>query len=70
MIINALYLLIPAALLVVVGVWGWRNADVLASSMPLDERTQQKRRRVYLRGSAACLLAAVAFVFLTIVSYI
>lgn len=68
MTISALYLLIPAALLVVVGVWGWRNAAALASSLPLDERTQQKRRRVYLRGSVTCLVVAVLFVGLVIVS--
>lgn len=67
--ISALYLLIPAALLVVVGVWGWRNAASLASSLPLDERTQQKRRRVYLRGSVTCLVVAVLFVVLVIVSF-
>jgi hypothetical protein len=69
MTISALYLLIPAALLVVVGVWGWRNAAALASSLPLDERTQQKRRRVYLRGSLTCLVVAAIFVVLVIVSF-
>jgi hypothetical protein len=67
--ISALWLLIPAGLLVLVGIWGWRNAGALASSMPLDESTQQKRRRVYLRGSTACLVVAVAFVGLVIASF-
>ncbi len=70
MTISALWLLIPAALLVVVGVWGWRNADALALSMPLDERTQEKRRGVYKRGSVACLVVAVAFVGLIVASYL
>ena len=69
MTISVLWLLIPVALLVVVGIWGWRNAGALAASLPLDERTQQKRRRVYLRGSVACLVVAVAFVVLVIVSF-
>jgi hypothetical protein len=68
--ISALWLLIPAVLLVLVGIWGWRNADALASSLPLDERTQQNRRRVYLRGSTACLVVAVAFVGLVIASFL
>lgn len=67
--ISALFLLIPAALLVVVGIWGWRNAGSLASAMPLDERTQEKRRRVYRRGAVTCVVVAGAFVFLTIVSF-
>jgi hypothetical protein len=67
--ISALWLLLPAALLVLVGVWGWRNAGALAASLPLDERTQQKRRRVYLRGSATCVVVAVAFVGLTVASF-
>jgi hypothetical protein len=69
MTISALWLLIPAALLVLVGVWGWRNAGELASSLPLDERTQQKRRRVYLRGSVTCLVVALAFVGLVVASF-
>ena len=69
MTISALWLLIPTALLVVVGIWGWRHASELAASLPLDERTQQKRRRVYLRGSVACLVVAVAFVGLVIASF-
>lgn len=69
MTISALWLLVPAALLVVVGVWGWRNAGALAASLPMDERTQQKRRRVYLRGSVACVVVAIAFVGLVIASF-
>jgi hypothetical protein len=69
MTISVLWLLIPVALLLVVGIWGWRNAGALAASLPLDERTQRKRRRVYLRGSVACLVVAAAFVVLVIVSF-
>lgn len=67
--ISALYLLIPVVLLVAFGIWGWRNADAWASSMPLDGRTQEKRRRVYRRGAVTCLVAAGAFVALMIVSF-
>lgn len=68
--ISALFLLIPAAILVVVGVWGWRNAEPMARSVPLDERTQQKRVRVYQRGAIFCLVVAAAFVVLTILSFL
>ena len=65
------FLLIPAApLLVVVGVWGVRNAETQAKAVPLDERTQEKRRRTYLRGSIFCLVVAVAFVVLVILSFL
>ena len=67
---SVLFLLIPAALLVAVGVWGWRNAGTMARSVPLDERTQQKRTRVYQRGSVFCLVVAAAFVVLTILSFL
>ncbi|MCD2193755.1 hypothetical protein LQ327_10235 [Actinomycetospora endophytica] len=70
MTISVLWFLVPIVLLVVVGVWGWRNADALAAAMPLDERTKQKRRRVYLRGSVACLVVAVLFVVLIVVSFL
>lgn len=66
---DALFLLIPAGMLVVVGVWGWRNAATMARSMPLDERTQERRRRTYRRGSVACIVVAVAFVALIVISY-
>lgn len=69
MAISALWLLIPALLLLLVGVWGWRNAGALASSLPLDERSQRRRRRVYQRGSATCLVVAVAFVGLVVASF-
>jgi hypothetical protein len=68
--ISALVLLVPAALLVVVGVWGVRNAETQAKSVPLDERTQEKRRRTYLRGSIFCLVVAAAFVVLVILSFL
>ena len=68
--ISALVLLVPAALLVAVGVWGWRNAETMARSVPLDERTQQKRMRVYQRGSVFCVVVAVAFVVLAILSFL
>ena len=66
---DALYLLIPAALMVVVGVWGWRNGEAMARSMPLDERTQNRRRRTYRRGSVACFAGAAMFVLLIVMSY-
>lgn len=68
--ISALFLLIPAALLVGVGTWGWRNAESLAKSMPLDERTQRKRHRVYQRGAVFCMVVAAAFVVLVILSFL
>jgi hypothetical protein len=68
--VSALFLLIPAALLVVVGVWGWRNAETMSKSVPLDERTQRRRYGTYRRGAVFCLLVAVAFVVLTILSFL
>ena len=67
---SALILLIPAVLIAAVGVWGWRNAESLAKSAPLDERTQQRRYRTYQRGSVFCLVVAAAFVVLTILSFL
>lgn len=69
MMFNALYLLIPAALMVVVGVWGWRNAEAMARAMPLDQRTQERRKRTYRRGSVTCFVGAALFVLLIVLSY-
>ena len=68
--VSALVLLVPAALLVPVGIWGWRNAETMARSVPLDERTQRRRRRTYQRGAVFCLVVAAAFVVLTILSFL
>lgn len=68
--VSALVLLVPAVLLVPVGIWGWRNADTMARSVPLDERAQRRRRRTYQRGAVACLVVSAAFVALTILSFL
>lgn len=69
--ISSLFLLIPAAVLVVVGVWGLRNASTQASAYPgLDEKTQNRRRGTYVRGSVTCLVVAALFVLLTILSFL
>lgn len=53
-----------AVVLVGLGVWGWRNAPVLAPAV-LDEHERGLRTRMLRRGSVACggagvcLLAAV-----------
>jgi hypothetical protein len=70
MTISALYLLIPAALCLAVGIWGWRNAANWAQAYPVDEDTQRRRKGVYQRGSVACLVVAAAFVALVVVSYV
>lgn len=66
---DALFLLIPAAILVAVGIWGWRNAGSLAKAYPVDEATQRRRKGVYQRGSVACFVAAAAFLLLIVLSY-
>lgn len=67
--INSIVTLTTAAILLLIGRWGYRNADTLAPSL-LAEEKQDQRSRVIRRGAIACYGAAAIFVVIMIIGLI
>ncbi len=63
---NAIVTLTIAGILVLLGRWGYRNAENLAPPL-LAEESREHRTRVVRRGAIACYAAAVVFVAIAII---
>ncbi len=65
-VVTTAVVVLVALVLLGLGLWGWRNAPVLAPAV-LDEDERYLRTRMLRRGSVACGAAGVCLLAATVV---